>query len=228
MRDLLLSLTIVAAASAGGLTLVGRAGGRPDLRPPPIVLVVLALTAVPSLLQLRYPAVLTTLQRDSAALARGEWWRLATPLVVQDGGIAGTIFNLVALLIVGTLGARVLGSRPWLTLYLVVGVAAEVVAYAWIHQGSAGNSVANFGVAAGLALMALRMRQKPAVAAGVATLLGGAALLLLGDLHGAAFAIGLPIAFFVARRTNAGSDAERDRPARGRQSTNPKPPNRGN
>ncbi|HEX6675957.1 MAG TPA: rhomboid family intramembrane serine protease [Actinomycetes bacterium] len=92
---------------------------------------VFLVTATTSTLQ----AVVTGLEpaprRDPAALSAGEWWRVVTPLVVQDGGLAGTVFNLASLAIVGTVAERLLGSRRWLVQYAAGGLAGEAAGYAW-------------------------------------------------------------------------------------------------
>ena len=55
--------------------------------------------------------VLLALRRDAAALSDGQLWRLLTALLVQDGGIPGTVFNLLGLVAVGVAAERRLG-RP--------------------------------------------------------------------------------------------------------------------
>lgn len=42
------------------------------------------------------PWLLNSLERNWTLIARGQVWRLLTSLVVQDGGVAGAVFNLVA------------------------------------------------------------------------------------------------------------------------------------
>lgn len=162
--------------------------------PIPIALVVVFLvTASLSTLQFAFPSILTSLERNRHELASGQIWRLVTPLFVQDGGWAGTISNLVWLVLLGLVATALLGWRRWLILYFGTGVIAEVLAYTVLKQGYAGNSIANFGVAAGLLLLALRSQRRRAVAFGVLGILGGIGLLALGNLHGGAFVVGLII-----------------------------------
>lgn len=100
-----------------------------------------------------------------------------------------------------------LGWRCWLLLYFGTGIMSEVVAYTWLRQGFAGNSIANVDAVAGLVALALRTKQAPCIAPAVVALAAGLLLLSIGNLHGAAFVIGLAIAFpLIARkRCNPGS-----------------------
>jgi membrane associated rhomboid family serine protease len=190
---LLVTVAFYAAFAAIMLAQRARAGRRE--RPLPVApLAVFVVTAVVSLLQFPFPAILDALKRDPERLAAGEWWRLLTPLVVQDGGWAGTVSNLVALALVGTAAAAQLGVRRWLLLYFGTGIATEVAAYAWLPQGFAGNSIAICGLAAGLAWTAVTATKvAPAILGGV-SVASGVALLVLRDLHGVAYAIGLILA----------------------------------
>ncbi|ETK31820.1 rhomboid family intramembrane serine protease [Microbispora sp. ATCC PTA-5024] len=111
---------------------------------------VLAVTAVPSLAQIAVPALTGALERHPDLIRAGEWWRLVTSLVVQDGGLAGTAFNLATLLVVGVLAERALGPGRWLALYLVGAAAGQTAGLVFGTVG-AGNSIAVCGLAGGLA-----------------------------------------------------------------------------
>ena len=102
--------------------------GPPFAPLPWLTLMLCALTAACNVAQFVDPAVLTALRRSGPALRSGEWWRLATPLLLQDGGAAGTVFNLLALLIIGAVAEQILGHPRWLTLYVAVGLLSETVA----------------------------------------------------------------------------------------------------
>jgi membrane associated rhomboid family serine protease len=143
-------------------------------RPPWLSLTVFVLTAVPSCLQFAVPAVLHDLGRSPAGLT-GQWWRSVTALVVQDGGVLGTLSNLAFLLLIGALAEQVLTRRRWFVLYLVPGIVGEFLAYAWQPAG-AGNSVAVCGLSGALAVLMLRDRQCAPAAAPYAQLLWVGAL----------------------------------------------------
>ncbi|NUT41289.1 MAG: rhomboid family intramembrane serine protease [Thermoactinospora sp.] len=114
---------------------------------------VLVVTAVPSLLQFAVPGLEPALMRDPAAISGGEWWRLATALVVQDGGVFGTLFNLAFLAVLGYVAERAFGPARWLLLYVSGAVAGEAAGHL-LNDPGAGNSIALCGLAAGLALAA--------------------------------------------------------------------------
>ncbi|NUR88650.1 MAG: rhomboid family intramembrane serine protease [Nonomuraea sp.] len=114
---------------------------------------VFVVTAVPSLLQFVIPGLEPALMRDPSAISGGEWWRLATALVVQDGGLFGTLFNLAFLAVLGYLAERAFGPGRWLLLYAAGAVAGEAAGYL-LNDPGAGNSIAVCGLAGGLALAA--------------------------------------------------------------------------
>lgn len=201
MTSILLVTTFYAAFLAGVLIARGRSGAD-NYRPPAALLAVVAITAGPSVLQFPFPVILDTLRRDQDRLLGGQWWRLVTPLVVQDGGAIGTVSNLTLLVLLGGVATLLLGWRRWLLLYVGTGIASEIVAYAWLRQGFAGNSIANVGVAAGLVVLALRARRASVATLAVVALVSGLLLLAAGNLHGAAFVIGLTIAVPLTVRPN--------------------------
>jgi membrane associated rhomboid family serine protease len=125
---------------------------------PVVTAAVFAVTAVTSVLGLAVPRVLAALQRTPAGL-HGDWWRSLTSLVVQDGGVLGTVSNLAFLLLLGVLVERLVGPGWWLAAYLVAGLAGELAGYAWQPRG-AGNSVANCGLA-GVLVVALALGGRP-------------------------------------------------------------------
>lgn len=153
------------------------------------------VVAIPSLAQAMDPALLPALWRDpQRVLGQGEAWRALTSGVVQDGGTAGTLFNLAILAVVAPVGVRAWGiGRAVLILVvaqLVFGVAATVL----VPQPGAGNSAATFALATSLAGRALVAVPDPGVrarAAGVAVI--SVACLVLGDAHGIAMLTGLAL-----------------------------------
>ncbi len=157
------------------------------------LLVALAI-AIPTTLQFFYPIVLNTFERDYDQFLAGDWWRFLTPLFVQDGGLSGSIFNLVSLFLIGTVAEQLWGIREWLIIFFGGGVLSELVAFAWQPIG-AGNSVANFSLAASIAISCLVPGlSRPARIVAVFALGGGAVLFFLKDIHGAAMLIGSLIA----------------------------------
>ncbi len=188
MESILIWVALTAAV-AGGVQYLR--GIRRRLMFPGMTLVLAAVTAVVSVLGNLNPDILAALGRDRDALLAGQWWRLVTPLFVQDGGWAGTVFNLVALLIIGAFAESLYGRGVLVGVYFAAGLISEVAAYTVLqHQGSAGNSVADLGLTA-LCLMTYVVGSLPLPRVlGVIGLLAGAALIVTANLHGVGFAVG--------------------------------------
>ncbi len=120
-------------------------------RLPVVTGVTFAVTATTSVLGLVVPGMLEAWERTPQGL-HGQWWRTCTALLVQDGGVVGTLSNLAFLLVVGALAEQVLRRWRWLACYLGAGVAAEFAGYAWQPRG-AGNSGAVCGLAGALIVL---------------------------------------------------------------------------
>jgi len=194
IRTVFLVLGLVGASLAGSFQLHRSQIGLPPTRArafmPPVTIVLMALVALPSALQFAFPALLPLLQRDRGLFIAGEWWRGVTPLIVQDGGFAGAIFNVVSLCVVASLAESIGGGRYLLVLFVLGGVISEAIAFSWQPVG-AGNSIANFSIAAGvLAWCLVYCRGWAIVGVVLPTLALYLALLVMHDIHGAAALIG--------------------------------------
>jgi membrane associated rhomboid family serine protease len=162
---------------------------------PAATLTLVAVIGLSAVLQAIFPSVLAALERDAIRVAAGEWWRLLTAVFVQDGGGAGAIFNLIGLLLIGSVAEHLWGTRRWLLIFVAGSLAGEAIALAWQPIG-AGNSVANFGLAGAVCIPCVIGRPPRRVAIGAALALGGAAALFLRrDIHGAAALTGALTAF---------------------------------
>ena len=164
--------------------------------PQTTTLLLLAI-AILSLLQFYFPILLTTFHRDYERFLHGEYWRFISPLFVQDGGISGTIFNLVSLTLLGSVVERFWNGRTMLIIFFTGGIIGEIVGFAWQPVG-AGNSVGNFSLAASIAVISLT----PSSAAPVQLLaiisLGTYGILFgLRDIHGAAAIAGALLTVFL-------------------------------
>jgi membrane associated rhomboid family serine protease len=143
--DLAMSSAAPIAPAASGRHRFGLA------RTPVVTVVVFTLTAGVNIAQLTAaPGLLSDLERTSAGL-RGEWWRTFTSLLVQDGGAAGTVSNLLFLLAIGALAEQAVSRARWLLCYVGIGVVGQLIGYAWQPTG-AGNSVAVCGLSGALAV----------------------------------------------------------------------------
>src|SRR4051812_10765542 len=140
--------------------------------------------------QIVSPHLLNVMQRDAERIGRGEWYRLLTALFFQDGGIAGGVWNIAVLGLVGTLAEQLFDTARWAAVYSITGISAEVVALHWQPVG-AGNSVAVFGLAGAVVVTAWQRTGRRS--ASTLALLSGVVAALLAcahDIHGAAFAVG--------------------------------------
>jgi membrane associated rhomboid family serine protease len=195
VNSVLIVAALWAAIMAGIVTL--RTTGR-RLRMPWATIALAALVTVVSVIGELVPSVLSTLGRDVDRLLAGEWWRAVTPLVVQDGGWPGLIFNVIALVGVGAVvEAR---YRRWLVplVFVLVGLVGELAAYTlYAGQGFAGNSVANLGLAGFLVLSGLFAADVRARILAVIGVAAGIVLLVLGDLHAVGIVAGCAIGLTV-------------------------------
>jgi membrane associated rhomboid family serine protease len=208
MNSLLLACVILGLYSActAGFTFIRNRSVQP-LRTPttpawrfPRATFLLAVTvALPTTLQFFFPEILFAFRRDYARFLSGDWWRLITPLFVQDGGIAGAVFNVVSLLLVGGVAEQIWGSKWTIGIFFVGGIVGDAVAFAWQPIG-AGNSVGNFSLAASVAVACLaphagRITRMAALLA----LSADVVLVLLKDIHGAAAIAGITLALLAGR-----------------------------
>lgn len=122
---------------------------------PVVTAVVFAVTGLSNVLQFLVPGMLARLERAPAGL-RGDWWRTVTALLVQDGGVAGTLSNLAFLVAAGAVAEQVTSRPRWLLGYFGAGLTGELAGYAWQPHGG-GNSIAVCGLA-GVVAVALWRR----------------------------------------------------------------------
>ena len=167
------------------------------LRRIPVTLTVFVVTAALGTAQAIWPGLLTALER-SPELQRGEPWRLVTALFVQDGGLAGTLSNLLFLAVVGGLAELALPAWRWLLSYFGTGLVGELVGLAWQPRG-AGNSVAVCGLASALAI-ALSTLPRLSAPPGLVPRFAPVAVVwwcaaLLAGLSVVAFVVGAVVAF---------------------------------
>ncbi|HXD27665.1 MAG TPA: rhomboid family intramembrane serine protease [Arthrobacter sp.] len=197
-----LYVVVLCAAFVAWQAGLDRGEDRPRLRLRPVATAVaFVVVAVPSVLQLTVAGgLLQAWQRDPDATWAGQLWRVATALVVQDGGWAGAVFNLAALLWIGIPAEEAWGSRRWTVIALCAGLGAQL--WGWVVQPfGAGNSVVIYGLAASLLVRGLAGPALQPRIAGMAGLLAAAILLVGGDIHGGAAAIGAVVAVVLLHRT---------------------------
>ena len=169
---------------------------RPEGRPPRLTawgVGLVALVAAGWVAQLLRPSLLGQGMRDPAAIRAGQWWRLATALVLQDGGWAAAAIDIVALAVTVGLAGEVLAPRVGLLVAVLGGVAANLVTVLTLGQAGAGSSTATM-VLLVVAVLAT-LRDPSWREAGLLVVLVALTVVLLArrDPDGVALAVGLVV-----------------------------------
>ena len=189
--NIVLYLVLLALFSQVGLRLL-RASRLPR-RFPIVALVATIAIGVPSLLQFAYPGITAALEREpELTIDHGQWWRVITAVMAQDGGIAGAVFNLVVVALVTLLGEWVWGRWRTVVLFLAPSIILDLLAVFVWHASGGGSSFASDGLLmsmCGLALLTLP-DAVARVCAGVDVLVGVALIVFLNDAHGVAVLLG--------------------------------------
>jgi hypothetical protein len=184
-----LAVTIVCAVQLRGDL------GRRLRAPRPAALAMVAVVAVPSLIELGWHGIYTALYRAPDQIKdHHEYWRLLTGSIVQDGGLEGTIFNLLVLFVMATLAVYAWGGTRAIGLFLVGVLSFSLIAtYAFAAPGG-GNSAATIFLATSMVgLAVVRRRAVPVLAAAVVVVAAGAVLIAVNDAHGIPILGGLAI-----------------------------------
>jgi len=181
----------VAAFAAAPTT---RAAARTFRWPPPAAAVVLwATVTAASVARLIAPDLLDVLDRRPVRTRdSGEWWRVLTAGVVEDGGVLLTVANLVLLAIVAVAAVRSWGWYRAVGLFVLGQILWGLFTTFVVPSVGAGTTGATLALAGSLAgLWPIVGASRPQVIASVATFLLGAVLVALGDAHGVAVLIGM-------------------------------------
>ncbi len=180
-----------------GIVIVRR--GDEKLRVPVATLALALVTLITGVLVLIDPTLVLVLGRDFGAITSGEWWRFATSIFAQDPFWFSVVFNLIALVVIGSLFESAFGWRMLLVTFLAAGLASEVIGFLAVPTGYTGNSVANNGLAGMLAVVALTL-PLPARALGVLSIAAAVFLYARGlfvyafaDLHAYGYFVGVAI-----------------------------------
>jgi hypothetical protein len=191
VANVILYIVILALFVQVGLRLL-RASTAPR-RFPIVAIVTTVVIGVPSLLQFAIPSIGTTLQRHpSLTLHHGQWWRVLTAVLAQDGGLVAAIFNLVVVAGVTLLGEWIWGRWRTVVLFLLPSIILNLLAIVFWNASGGGSSFASDGLLmsmCGLALVSLRDAVAKVFAI-VAILIGVALVVFLNDAHGVAVLLG--------------------------------------
>jgi len=143
------------------VALLDRLGG--PRRLPIATVATLVVTAITGIAQLVHHPLFDEFRRDAGKIRAGEWWRLITGMFFQDGWLAGALFNLLALAVIGAVAERVFGHWRWLVLYFGCGLFGQLMSFLWLQPDGAGNSMCVAGLLGALATALLAARKKVAL-----------------------------------------------------------------
>jgi hypothetical protein len=147
MKNLAFLLFLVSAWAGAAIHL------KNTRRRKPILTMSLCGFLVSSLIaQLLFPQLLRAFRRDATCIFAGEWWRIATALIFQDGWLIGGISNIATLFWIGSAVEQVRSRWNWLVIGFTGALFAECVALWWQPSG-AGNSVFTCSLAGSLVSM---------------------------------------------------------------------------
>lgn len=135
-------LCLVALVAASVQSVAPLLEGQVSLRHVPALgWVVWLCVAVPSLLQVPFPQVYDVLYRQADAVSeQHEWWRLGTALTVQDGGIVGTVSNLLLLGLALVLALPLWGTWATVVTFVIAGIGLNLLAVGFGAVDGGGNS----------------------------------------------------------------------------------------
>jgi membrane associated rhomboid family serine protease len=172
-------------------------------RLPLVALILTVAIGVPSLLQFALPAISDALGREPAmTLQHGQWWRVLTSVMAQDGGLVAAIFNLVVVAFVSTLAEWVWGRWRTVVLFVLPSIALNLLALAWNAPGG-GSSFASDGLLMSLCGLGLVVSRSLIVRlCAVAAIAIGVTLVAINDAHGVAILVGAALGalFAIPRR----------------------------
>jgi hypothetical protein len=157
---------------------------------PMVALVATLVIGIPSLVQFAYPAIGDALSRRPALELSGQWWRVVTALLAQDGGPVGAIFNLLVVAVVVFFGERAWGRWRAAVLFLGPSIVLNVLAVGWNAAGG-GSSFASDGLLLSMCALGVLTVRRVLVylCAGVAVACG-IVLIVANDAHGVAMVLG--------------------------------------
>jgi membrane associated rhomboid family serine protease len=174
---------------------------------PIVALVSTLVIGIPSLLQFAFPSIGAALSRRPSLELHGQWWRVLTAIMAQDGGLVGAIFNLVVVAVVVTLGERAWGRWRAVVLFLGSSIVLNLLAVVWNAPGG-GSSFASDALLLSMCSLGVLTLRRPLVlvCAGIAGA-AGIVLVVANDAHGVAMLLGaaLGVALGFRRRFRSGA-----------------------
>ena len=114
-------------------------------RVPPGTAAIITIAVFVSVIQELHPEWLALAERDPVHIAAGEWWRVVTALLAFDDGPVQKLGTVFAVLGLGVIAERKIGTAEWLIIAFVSGLAGQIVGLWWQPIG-ASSSVAVAGL----------------------------------------------------------------------------------
>jgi membrane associated rhomboid family serine protease len=168
---------------------------------PILAAAITVLIGVPSLLQFAYPGITAALERNPGlTLHDGQWWRVLTAVMAQDGGLPGAIFNLLVVAFVTTLGEWIWGRWRMLLLFLAPSIVLNLLAIVFWNASGGGSSFASDGLLMSMCGLGLIVSKRLAVliCALAAIAIGIVLVVTLNDAHGVAVLLGAALGVLFA------------------------------
>jgi len=191
--SIVVALVVLGAFLASAPRMMRLSGTAP--RVPVLAIALVVVIGIPSIAQYAgAPAIGAALRRDpQLTLQHGEWWRVLTALLAQDGGLLAAIFGLVVVAVAVSFSSWIQGSWLTLAIFLFCSITLNLLAIGWGAVGG-GTSFASDGTMLSvLALGLVQARNRVVMAAAVVAVAGGLLLVVLADAHGVAILLGAAI-----------------------------------
>ncbi|QGN34378.1 hypothetical protein [Microlunatus sp. Gsoil 973] len=148
------------------------------------------IVAIPSVAQFAQPRLLALGMRNGDILHHGQWWRIVTANLLQDGGAAGAVSNLTTLAVTLLIVGRAVSARDAISVFVLGGIGSMLLQ---LHHPGAGNSMATLALLAGtVAIVVVRRKPSPAQIIGSTVVVTIAVVLtVVANEHGPAIMLGL-------------------------------------
>ena len=113
----------------------GTPAGIPS-RIPPGTAAIITICVFVSAIQELHPEWVGMAERDPVAIAAGQWWRVITALFAFDGGAVQKLGTVFAVLALGIIAERRIGTVEWLVIAFLSGLAGQLAGLWWQPYGA--------------------------------------------------------------------------------------------
>jgi membrane associated rhomboid family serine protease len=121
---------------------------------PAMTFAVMFVTVTVSIVALVHAPLMSSMTRDTDKLRAGQWWRIASPVLIQSSGWGQLAFNITGLVVVGVALEKCMHRLAWSLIYIGGGIVSIAVLSAWTpNDGGAGSSDAVAALVGALAIV---------------------------------------------------------------------------